>query len=92
MQTSTRNMAARTINAENSFRDCIMGRGFTAGEADTIARVYVHIGQLHFDAVDGQFYIRHGSLLDKDVLRNCVTNSAELLATRRSTWKRGRRG
>lgn len=90
MQHSFRDMAQRIVTAENSFRECVMRDGFTADEADTIARVYVHIGQLRFDAVDGQFYIRHGALLDVDIMRNAVANAAQLLAMRKKTWK-GRR-
>ena len=86
-----RNMASRLDRAEQSFITMLGENGFSADDAAIIARVYQHIGQLRFDAVDGQYYIRHGALLDHEMLRRCVEHADELLTTRPTKWKARRR-
>lgn len=88
MQKSFQEMATRLGNAEVRFAETVIALGFTADEAVTIAKVYVHVGVLAFDAVDGQFYIRHGALMEVEPMRNALANSEAALKGRKVNWKR----
>lgn len=88
MQNSFQDMAQRQINAQARFVECVVEDGFTADEADTLAKAYVHLGVLKFDPVDGQFYIKHGALFDREIMRNVIDNAAQIFATRRRKYRR----
>ena len=86
MRTSAENMALRASMARASFVRTVTELGFSHADACTIADVYVHIGVLHFDPVDGQYQIRHGGFMDRQVMDNALAGSAEALAAKAVTW------
>lgn len=70
---SYRDMAQRLVNAENSFIECVRrDTGFTQEQAETVMAFYVKHKLMKLDAVDGQFYVKHGAFLDADVLKRAL--------------------
>jgi hypothetical protein len=88
MQKSFHDMAVRSLQAESKFHARVMDFGFTYDESIIIAKVYVHIGVLSFDSVDGQYYIKHGAFMDSKPMRNALDQSDSVLAGKKVKWKR----
>jgi len=82
MNKSFREMATRTVIAENKFIECVVADGLSSADAQKVANAYVHLGLLRFDSVDGQFYIKNGALFDIQIMKNAVTNFEAIMATK----------
>lgn len=65
-----RAMAQRMVNAEEKFVADIMALGGLSSEqAETVLAAYRKAKVVKMDAVGGTLTVRHGALLDRDVLR-----------------------
>lgn len=67
-----RNMAIRTVQAEERFVATVMDRGFTRAEALKILAVYRKLKLVKMDAVNGTLTVKHGAYWDQDVLRRAL--------------------
>lgn len=61
------------MNATQKFIQFVMEKGFTQEEADKILSVYKKERVIKFDKFHPQFEVKHGALLDTDVLRNALS-------------------
>ena len=69
----TRAVAQRIANAENGFVEFVRAQiGCTQAEAEAVLSVYRWERLINIGAVDGQWRIKHGAFLDKDVLQSVV--------------------
>jgi hypothetical protein len=60
-------------------------------EAGKVAwRVFVHIGFSRADVPSGQPEFRHGNVMIADVIKRAIEQSTEILATRRTPWRKRR--
>ena len=67
-------MATRLVNAERRFLAyATETAGCTDAQAERILAYYLKHKLVKLDAVDGQFHVKHGVLLDADVMRNAIT-------------------
>ncbi len=70
MSTGLRNMAQRSVNAEEAFLRYIIKRAaLTQDQAEHVLLIYRKYRVIKFDAVNGTFHVKHGSFLEKDVLQ-----------------------
>jgi hypothetical protein len=65
-------MATRMQNAEDSFIETIMAKGFTADEARKAMGIMLKLKVAKLDAVNGRIGVTHGMYLETDVIRNAV--------------------
>ena len=70
---SYRDMAQRLVNAENSFIECVRrDTGFTQAQAETVMAYFIKHKLMKLNANDGQFYVKHGAFLERDVLTRAL--------------------
>jgi hypothetical protein len=68
-----RNVAQRSVNAENRFIDYAMEHGrLSRGQAATALAAFRKARVIKFDAVNGTFHVTHGQFLEPDVLRRAA--------------------
>lgn len=68
-----RNVAQRSVDAENRFIDYAMEHGrLSRGQAVTALAAFRKARVIKFDAVNGTFHVKHGQFLEPDVLRRAA--------------------
>lgn len=71
----TRAIAERIVNAENTFVQLIMEKGFTREEANKAMRTMLKLKVAKLDPVGGCITMKHGAFWEADVLRNAVNHN-----------------
>jgi hypothetical protein len=70
-------MAQRLVNAETRFLVTVQHiSGCTAAVAARVLALYLKIKAVKLNATSGQFEIKHGALLDQDVIHRAIAQSA----------------
>jgi hypothetical protein len=73
MENAFKDIAQRTVNAENSFVESVMNCGAcTKAEAEKVMAYYLKHKIAKMDAVIGRISVKHGAYLDADVIRNAI--------------------
>lgn len=73
MKQSFKDMAQRSVNAENRFLEYVMQTtGASSAVAAKVLAYYRKHKLVRIDAVSGNFSVPHGALLDAATLRNCI--------------------
>jgi len=73
MKQSFKDIVTRTENAKNSFYNYVMEQHqFTKEQAQKILETYLKLKLIKLDCITGQFKIKHGAYLDKDILENAL--------------------
>ena len=68
-----RNVARRSVDAENRFIDYAMEHGrLSRGQAETALAAFRKARVIKFDVVNGTFHVKHGQFLEPDVLRRAA--------------------
>jgi hypothetical protein len=84
-----RNVARRSVDAENRFLDYAMEHGrLSRGQAATALAAFRKARVIKFDAVNGTFHVTHGQFLDPDVLRRAAGIDEEMAGRRSHATKK----
>lgn len=69
-------MAMREQNAADSFVTVLVEQhGFTKSEAKEILDEYLRVRVMKLGMSDGQFHVKHGAFMDKDVLQRALVQA-----------------
>ena len=70
MKQGFKNMAARIVQAENDFLETLCSLGeISQDQAQAVFAHYKANGGIKLDAVIGRYSVKHGALLDRDLIR-----------------------
>lgn len=73
MEIGFKNMATRTVSAENNFIEVLMKFGeITKAQAEKVLALYRKLKIVKMDAVNGVLSVKHGGYLDKSVIANAL--------------------
>lgn len=73
IRTAARPVAQRLANAEQRLLDCLQERGgIDAAQAQVVAAYYRKHKLVRLDAVNGDFTIKHGSLMERDTMLRAI--------------------
>lgn len=68
----TRSVAQRIVNAEKSFIQLVMEKGFSRAEATKIMQTYLKLKVAKLDPVGGVIRVQHGAFWELEPLRNAL--------------------
>lgn len=67
-----KDIAQRIVNAENSFLDVLMTKGFSQSDSIKAMRTMLKLKVAKLDAVSGTIRVKHGAFLDNSAIQNAV--------------------
>ena len=66
------NLVIRQANAAKSFLECVTEAGLSAADAERVLAYYLKHKLVKLGANDGQFHVKHGSLMDAECFRKAA--------------------
>jgi hypothetical protein len=79
----TRQIAQRIVNAEEGFIQIIRDKGFTRDEAIKVMETMLRLKLAKLDPVMGCVNVKHGALLESEVIRGIVESRVSKKPQRR---------